>query len=152
MGPISNDMLVHLLKHRIARANIGLAIIAEQIQCEEADLRGFLDKKSFATPKLLARLALAFGSEWKTIALKYMEWRFDHELEKVGKPDAKPNRPINLFQQLSAAQQFIIQNPMMGAAELTEIIKGSLHLDEPVIRNQIAHVRSQQTGDYRFYG
>lgn len=152
MGPISNDLLIHFLKHRIVKAGLTLRGLAEQIHVAEADLQGLFDKKAFATPKLLARLSMAFGPDWKAIALKYMEWRFDYEFSKIGKPDEAPALPENLFQLLEHAKQFIRDNPMLGANELTELIKANLPLETTVIRNQIAHVRSQQSGDYRFYG
>lgn len=153
MGPISNDLLIHFLKHRILKTGLTLRGLASQIHVAEDELRDVIEKRRYASVSLLAKLGIAFGEGWKQVAMLHMSWRFDHEFSKTGKPNAPvPEKAANLFQMLAIAKQFIRENVGLNDKELTEMICAHLPLEGEVVRNQIAHVRNEKSGDYRFYG
>lgn len=151
--PISNELLVHMLRYEMRRNGYNVTTLAKQLQLSEDDLQAVLDKRAYATVRLLARLSVPFGPSWRSIAIQHTAWRFDHELAKLSKPAPQPlPKPSNLFQQLNEAKQLIAENPTMEVGLLTDLIHRDLLLDKGAIRNQIAYVRGQQTRGYNFHG
>lgn len=151
MEPISHNVLVHMIKHRILQTGLTQKGICERMGIKPDELMQVLNGNVMASSMLLARLAIIFEMDWGQIAARYALWRFYAETAKGRKVVRAYNSKVEtIFDMLKISKEMIEANPHLPSSYLVDEIHEKTLLDKSAIRNQVAHVRAVQSGDYRF--
>ena len=152
MQPISHITLVHMIKYAIAQHGLDVQRICDKATIRIAELEAVLDGHIYATCGFLAKLAFALNLDWSGVTLRYMAWRYNEEIAllklwMLSKPIPAKSDELHMV-----ARQIIMQSPDAPADLLAEELRQALLLDMWDIKQQIAHVRMENTGDYDCHG